>query len=516
MNEPRNTSDDRTFDSVVQSDITWQQQDAYSPLQQRGGIREPQAADFPPARERVPQDADPFTPAHLDEREVLRVTYQGDDRCQLQCPGCFTGERLFIPLAEVEQRGGRKVVPHGDFTGQIEGLGEGLQDFFLIGAEPTMDPPGSAAKLRYAHERGLPNMSITNGAVRPQRLDDTFAEALGTESFYKLNISLDSMDKEVNNHLRGRAFAFDRTLANIRNLVERKAPLKIQMTVWPLNYATILDSVQQLFAMGVRSFAFHSGSVEGVDFPERHGLAVVDPLAWRALAAELLRFKDLHSGELEHFNVPFLYFTEEELRSRVIGDEDTTEAYLDHVEAVEAGRPSTKPVHVCPALGAPQVYVFGNDGPQGNGVVSLCNIHNPGDDVAYADYQPQERRWQIVQDPERNQMEHMLRSPHLCPATPFALRWQSDRAETEAGALFAGCRYVGSNQMPVERDQFSPELYRQAAAYYTVVRQALETYPQPDGDGGEWPIQRIERVGAGAVGFAERARLLSEDLAQKS
>ncbi|MFI6576640.1 radical SAM protein [Nocardiopsis sp. NPDC050513] len=510
MTDPQKTSHD-----PISKEIVWKEDDSYSPLQQRGGIQEPQSGHFPPARERVPQEADPFTPAHLDEREVLRVTYQGDDRCQLQCPGCFTGDRLVASLTEVLERGGRKVVPHGEFTGQIEGLGEGLQDFFLIGAEPTMDPAGSAAKLRYAKDRGLPHMSITNGAVRRDRLEATFGEALETDLFYKLNVSLDSMDKEVNNRLRGRAFAFDRTLETIWHLVERGAPLKVQMTVWPLNYATILDSVRQLFDKGVRSFAFHSGSVEGVDSPEQHGLGIVDPLAWRVLAEELLRFKDQHREELQHFNIPFLYFTEEELRTRVIGDDATTASYLDHVDAMEAGRPSTKPVHVCPALGAPQVYVFGNDGPEGNGVVSLCNIHNPGDDVAYADYQPGERRWKIVQDPDRNQMEHMLRSPHLCPATPFALRWESDRFPTQAGALFAACRYVGSNQMPVDRDQFGPEVYYEAVGYYALVREALDTYPNPGEDGdGEWPIQRVERLAMGASGFAERTRRLREDLSR--
>ena len=43
--------------------------------------------------------------------------------------------------------------------------------------------------------------------------------------------------------------------------------MKIQMTVWPLDYATILDSVQQLFVMGIRSSVFYSGSVEGPTSP---------------------------------------------------------------------------------------------------------------------------------------------------------------------------------------------------------------------------------------------------------
>lgn len=493
--------------------IKWQK-GGYSPLQRRSDVHQPQAEEFPPATERVPQDADPFQHEYLDEHEVLRVTYQGDDRCQLRCPGCFTGERLFIPLAEVKASGGRKVIPHDEFIGQVEGLGAGLQDFFLIGAEPTMDPPGSAAKLRYVSEDlGIPTMSITNGAVQRERLMETFGEALTDKTFYKLNVSLDSMDKSANNRLRGRSFAFDRTLETIQYLVEINAPVKVQMTVWPYNYHTIMDSVEQLFTMGVRQFAFHSGSIEGTSEPERHGLAPVDPLAWRLLAEELLRFRNQHQEEITHYNVPYLYYTEEELRNWIIGEPEQTDAYLEHLNKIEAGQESVKPVHVCPALSVPQVYVFGNDGPEGQGVVSLCNIHNPSQDVRYADYKPEERRWKVVQDAEQNQMELMLRSPHLCPATPYALHWQSDRVDTEIGPLYAACRYPGSNQVPLEHDLFGHQLYTEAHAYYTLVRKALDIYPAED---GEWPIQRIDRVTRDAVAFRDRIRLLRRDLETES
>ena len=83
----------------------------------------------------------------LDEREILRATYQGDDRCQLRCPGCYTGERLDRPSIAPTSPGARLRVPWEDFTGHLHGLGPGLQDFYLLGAEPTMDPEGSAGKL---------------------------------------------------------------------------------------------------------------------------------------------------------------------------------------------------------------------------------------------------------------------------------------------------------------------------------------------------------------------------------
>ncbi|MGH3158949.1 MAG: radical SAM protein, partial [Streptosporangiaceae bacterium] len=222
------------------NEIRWQSGRSYSPVQDRTGIKDLSASDFPPAHERISQNVDPYAPRFLDEREIMRVTYQGDDRCQLACPGCYTGGRLRVSAKEAASRGGRKVTPWEDFTGQVEGLSPGMQDFYLIGAEATMDPAGSAAKLRYTAGRGWPQQIISHGAVSVRRFEETFGSALDSGRVYMLVISLDSMDAQVHNELRGRSFAYRRTVEVIKHCVRRGAPMKVQMTVWPRNYAGIL------------------------------------------------------------------------------------------------------------------------------------------------------------------------------------------------------------------------------------------------------------------------------------
>ena len=127
--------------------IAWSSTDRYSPVQDRAGVVDPAADELPPVLVRVNQHPSPYSPAWLDEREILRVTYQGDDRCNLRCPGCYTGERLDRPSIAPVTGNQRLRVPWEDFTGHLRGLGAGLQDFYLLGAEPTMDTEGSAAKL---------------------------------------------------------------------------------------------------------------------------------------------------------------------------------------------------------------------------------------------------------------------------------------------------------------------------------------------------------------------------------
>src|SRR4051812_27515443 len=237
--------------------IAWSSTDRYSPVQDRAGVVDPTEAELPPVSRRVNQHPSPYSPAWLDEREILRVTYQGDDRCNLRCPGCYTGERLDRPTLAPNAVNDRLRVPWEDFTGQLRGLGDGLQDFYLLGAEPTMDPEGSARKLKWAADAGLSAMSITNGAVSAGRFDRTFGPALAAGDLYKVIVSLDSIDPAVNDALRGSPVAFRQTIATIRRAVADGTPVKVQITVWPRNYPSVLETVDALWAMGVRGFAFH-------------------------------------------------------------------------------------------------------------------------------------------------------------------------------------------------------------------------------------------------------------------
>jgi hypothetical protein len=272
-----------------------------------------------------------------------------------------------------------------------------------------------------------------------------------------------------------------------------------------------MATVEALWEIGVRGFAFHGGSVEGVASFLGSGLDHVDPLAWRALCEQLYAFRDAHRDELVHFNFPLLYFTEAELRASVIGADDLTDAYLDHVAALEDGRDSTKPFHACPGLDAPQVYVFGNDGERGHGSVSLCNVHSPDADAAFAEYEPETGRWPVVADPARNQMQRMIDSPHLCPAMPGATGRSSDRVATEYGDLYHACRYLGCNQVPIDEHQFGPQAYADAVTYYRMVAVARSAFA--GWEGPEPYLARARRVTTGLLSLRDRAVALLRDAA---
>ncbi len=93
----------------------------------------------------------------------------------------------------------------------------------MLGAEPTMDPVSTAAKLEHARTHGWPQQVITHGAVSVDRFEETFGAALDSGQVYMLIISLDSMDPAVHNRLRGRPYAHERTLRIIRHCIARGA-----------------------------------------------------------------------------------------------------------------------------------------------------------------------------------------------------------------------------------------------------------------------------------------------------
>ena len=360
---------------------------------------------------------------------------------------------------------GRTRTPDEQVESQLQAAGPKVQEIYLLGVEPTLRPVAAAKILSQAGDLGMSAIAATNGAAPINKFETAFRPALERGQLHMINISLDSIDPAINNALRGKDFAYDRTMATINHAIETGVPIKVITTVWPQNYATVLDTVTQLYEKGVRGFSFHCGSLEGVDDPKADGIHHLDALAWRALCAKLNRFKSLHETELEHFFYPYVFFTKSELAQSVLGKAALVEAYDEHQKAVEiavdndADIPAL-PFKACPGFDVPQVYLYGNDGKHGAGAASLCSIHDNGDGGYYADFNPDSQQFEVRQD-QSNQMQVMSQSGNLCPAKQNALKdgHASDRYETVAGDLFHACRYISSNQLPNPDTSFGEAAY---------------------------------------------------------
>ncbi len=438
---------------------------SYSPVQRRFGVeRNPTEESFPPHNIRVPQENYEL-PRTVGELGISRVTLQSGDLCSLRCPGCYISEWV-DPRGEVRTRHHRALAGGAVVASQLGALGGNIQDIYWVGAEPTITPGLSDTIREVARNMGATVMCITNGANEIGRYEETFRGGISSGEIYKINISLDSIDPDIHNHLRGRSWAFDRTMATIQHALENQDPLNINITVWPDNYHTILDTVTKLYDMGVRGFAFHAGSLEGARKDSK--LEHVEPAAWRALVAVLLEFRDLHT-DLEHFTLPYIFFSKEELDKGVIGNPESVAKYEDHLQKLEQGINEPNPVRVCPALGIPQIYLFSNDSNDGvtnEGAISLCNMHTIGASkkhggAYFANYNTQANEFVIEEDPNHNELEIMRKSPFLCPAREYTMgsNARSDRFETEVGDLYHACRYISANQFPGIDKGLARDLY---------------------------------------------------------
>lgn len=67
------------------------------------------------------------------------------------------------------------------------------------------------------------------------------------------------------------------------------------------------------------------------------------------------------------------------------------------------------------------------------------------------------------------------------------------------------CRYIGSNQMPGDRDRFGDALYADAVGYYTAVSRALRA----PGGAGEPAAAMIRRVTEGIIPLADRTAAIT-------
>lgn len=443
----------------------------YSPVQVRSGIIEPTAEDFPKYSQRVPQDPLPILRTVADY-DPLRVTIQTSDVCQLACTGCYVKEWT-DPNGSIRQSHDRIDAPEDQVGDQIRAMGTKLEDVYYLGVEPTLRPEMVKAVTDVAVDLGATVMSITNGASKIDRYEEAFRDGLEAGNLYKILLSLDSIDPEIHNRLRGKNFAFDRTMDTIKHAITEGDPIKVNVTVWPDNYHTVLKTAERLLKLGVKGFGFHCGSVEGIGESVNTKLRHLDPLAWRALCSKLVEWRDKNKDALESFTLPYIFFTETELAEGIIGDPDAYARYKLHLESKNKGSKTSNPIKVCPALAVPQVYVFSNDGASGNGAVSLCNIHTIGanekhKDAFFADYDADSKEFVVRQDPEHNELSIMHISQFLCPAREYAVGDQnpSDVNSTELGDLYHGCRYVSTNQFPFADDEFGTDHYSLFEQYY--------------------------------------------------
>lgn len=193
----------------------------------------------------------------LDINKVrLIALYTGDKGykyCPCKCPCCSQ--------KEVE----------GDYQGsltQIKKLLEcfvGLRQLYFFGnPDPVVDSEFCNQASKLAIEKGI-NVCYSTSGIGGSNLLKKLLTGISPENVDYISFSIDSVNAEKMNMLKGVKFPFERAIEGIKWAISNGYVVKIQPTLWSSNYMDAYSIIDYFSNMGIKKYSFHIGSVETND-----------------------------------------------------------------------------------------------------------------------------------------------------------------------------------------------------------------------------------------------------------
>src|SRR5262245_6043100 len=168
--------------------------------------------------------------AGLDRKRIpIEGTIETTYRCNLNCVHCYVNQ----PAGSVEERERELSL---DRLKQLvdEIVAEGTLFVLFTGGEVLVRPDFPELYL-YARSKGLLVTIFTNGTMVTDRIADFFAEHPPD----KIEISLYGMTPETYDRVTRVPGSFEKCLAGIRKLVDRKLPLTLKTMALAWNHHEI-------------------------------------------------------------------------------------------------------------------------------------------------------------------------------------------------------------------------------------------------------------------------------------
>ncbi len=173
------------------------------------------------------------------------------ERCQLRCGHCYMGDRLERAL-ELPYAKAARIIRYARRLG-------GSYITFL-GGEPTLhrDLP---RLVDLALDCGYSQVMINSNGLLSRRI-----ERIAPEKLHYISFSIDGASAPVHDRVRGPG-TFDRTMACIRQTVERGYAVRLICTISRLNIHEAVPLIELADALGVSMLNFHLFSEEGLGIP---------------------------------------------------------------------------------------------------------------------------------------------------------------------------------------------------------------------------------------------------------
>ena len=171
------------------------------------------------------------------------IVWNFTNACNLRCKHCYQNASLPLP-SELTLEEKLNVINQLDRAG--------IPLIALSGGEPTIHPDFLKI-VEEGSRRGIYMAVATNG-LRFSSME--FTEKALKAGLKYVEVSLDSVNPEIHDEIRGVKGAWETTINGVRNLVEMNASVGLAMTVTKLNYREVEDMVKLGEELGVKRVIF--------------------------------------------------------------------------------------------------------------------------------------------------------------------------------------------------------------------------------------------------------------------
>lgn len=197
-------------------------------------------------------------------------------QCNRRCTYCFLPPEFFTSGMRMSVR---------SFSGVVSWSKRyGVKEITLLGGEPSLHP-SFAEMVRLASAQGLDVRVVTNGARRFRRL--LAARTIGTHNLARVAVSLDCLDRDVQDRFRGQG-AWQDAMETIEMLCEHAVVFDINVTgVKPVlnRMEALIDFAEEA---GCRRVNIHWPSTVGTGITLEPGF-VPDRDQWMELTRRIRR-----------------------------------------------------------------------------------------------------------------------------------------------------------------------------------------------------------------------------------
>jgi MoaA/NifB/PqqE/SkfB family radical SAM enzyme len=163
-------------------------------------------------------------------------------RCNQRCLTCYNRSGEHVPADEVSPE---------EWKGIARQLVElGVFQVVISGGEPTLLGDDLFDIMDILHDSGVFFVFISNG----MRIDDAFADRIAKYNFNWFQISMDGVNPEINDYVRGVKGAWQKAVWAAEAIRERGLPLSIAHTVTKRSISTYPAMVEFAYELGAVRF----------------------------------------------------------------------------------------------------------------------------------------------------------------------------------------------------------------------------------------------------------------------